>query len=117
MKKQILLADDNPTIRKVLKLMIEKGGKYEVTPVTSGTEAYNHLTQNPVDAVVTDDQMPDGRGLDFIKKARANGYTLPIILVSGTADVEEALEAKADRFLQKPVTYITLLKTLDELLQ
>ena len=97
---KILAVDDHPLMREAFQDIIEETG-YQVHLENSGNKAFEYLSQNQVDAIVTDYRMPDGDGLELIRKAR-KVFQGPIILASTDDRIEQkALEAGATRFLDK----------------
>lgn len=101
---RILIAEDEISIAKALKLVLEKN-KYAVDMVHNGTDAYNYITSVKYDAAVLDIMMPGMDGLEVLKKARAKGVTVPVLFLTAKSEVEdrvEGLEAGADDYLPKP---------------
>lgn len=101
---RILIAEDEVSIAKALKLVLEKN-KYAVDMVHNGTDAYNYITTVKYDAAVLDIMMPGMDGLEVLKKARAEGVTAPVLFLTAKSEVEdrvEGLEAGADDYLPKP---------------
>jgi two-component system chemotaxis response regulator CheY len=75
----------------------------------NGKDALEKLTNANVDFIITDWNMPEMNGLDFIKQVRANPVysSLPILMITtrGTEhDVIEALQAKVNSYIVKPFT-------------
>ena len=122
---RILLADDHPTNRKVVELMLS-ATEADLVSVENGLEAVEAFEAAPFDLVLMDMQMPVMDGLTAIGRIRAHeaAHSLvraPIIMLTANAlpeHVRAAAEAGADRHLAKPVTAQTLLnaigQTLDE---
>lgn len=99
----ILVVDDDPTIRKLAKVNLEQRG-YTVIGAASGTEAIAILQQETVDLVILDLIMPGMGGVDVCSWIRARSDT-PVIVVSARDDEElivRALEAGADDYVIKP---------------
>lgn len=110
---RVLVVDDSPVNRAVLKAMLAKAGVPAVEMAHNGREALALLRREPsIDFVLTDLWMPelDGRGLVQAIRADASLAHLPVHLV--TADVEARAQATADGFtglLLKPITLDGLL--------
>lgn len=101
---RILIAEDELSIAKALKLVLEKN-KYSVDMVHNGTDAYDFMTAVRYDAAVLDIMMPGMNGLEVLKKARAEGVSTPVLFLTAKSEVEdrvEGLEAGADDYLPKP---------------
>lgn len=113
--RRILVAEDSPPNRLVMKLMLERLG-YEVTCVCDGREAVDAMAQGVYDAVLLDISMPNMTGLEAIRHMRAAGATdVPIIALSGRSSPEEIAEIEAATFserLLKPVASAQLALSL-----
>ncbi|MBL8273506.1 MAG: response regulator [Xanthomonadales bacterium] len=107
-----LVADDDPDLRDLLKLVLEEAG-YEVETASSANDALDRATARPPDLLVIDVQMPGLSGNTAVYRLRAQGYTGRIVTLSGSVvgDAREAaLRAGADAFLLKPVDLEMLLR-------
>jgi len=103
---RILIADDDPDIRDVLKLTLSEDN-YEVVEATNGEEALAHIHKNPPDLALLDYKMPilDGREVCRLVKQDILLRHLPIIMVTGKGDLEDkvdGIEAGADDYVVKP---------------
>jgi CheY-like chemotaxis protein len=118
----VLLVDDVGVVRMTLRKFLERGG-HSVTECIGGDQAAERLKSARFDIIVTDLWMPEGDGLDFIRKVKeAGGAKIPIVAVTGGAprapnqfSVEQAIQAGADKVLMKPVAKDELLNTVTEL--
>ncbi len=81
-RPRILLADDDPAIRRLVVLVLDRAG-YDVASVADGGEALKHLAAHPVDLFITDLVMPEIEGIDVIMRLRRSHPQLPIIAISG----------------------------------
>jgi len=100
----ILYVDDEPGLLEIGKLFLERDRQFSVDTVTSAPEALTLLDTKNYDAIVADYQMPDMDGIEFLKKVRTMGNTIPFILFTGRGREEiviQALNAGADFYLQK----------------
>jgi CheY-like chemotaxis protein len=112
--------DDDPTIREVFKLLLEKGG-FEVVTAKDGVTGLMAFAANPnFAAVITDLRMPraDGRNLITALRAQAPHGTLAIICITGVLEGDQEAEAfkrqmGIDTVLRKPFTHAALLASLE----
>lgn len=115
---RILVVDDEPDFRTALAFTFKKMG-YQVVTASNGREAYNMISENPVDVVISDIQMPDGNGVELLDRTRAERPETPIILlVTGFADLstEEAHNKGAEALFSKPLDRKSLQETITRLL-
>ena len=100
----VLYVDDEPDLLEIGKLFLEQGGEFSVDTVTSAREALVSLGRKTYDAVVSDYQMPEMNGTEFLKIVRTGGNLIPFIMLTGRSREEvviEALNCGADFYLQK----------------
>ena len=105
--EHILFVDDETPIVNLYRTILEGSG-YEITALTSSTEALDLFRADPnrFDAVVTDQTMPRMTGLELTKEILAIRPDIPIVLCTGfseTVDEEEALTAGVCNYVMKPV--------------
>ena len=103
-KIQVLYVDDETTLLDLCKIFLEQPGDMTVTTTTSTLEAIQILATKKFDTIVSDYQMPEMDGIDFLKYLKAKGDTTPFIIFTGRGREEvviEALNAGADFYLQK----------------
>jgi PAS domain S-box-containing protein len=100
----ILYVDDEPPLLEIGKLFLEQGGRFIVETVTSAPAALALLNTKAYDAIVSDYQMPEMDGIEFLKNVRSSGNTIPFILFTGRGREEVVIEAinnGADSYIQK----------------
>jgi signal transduction histidine kinase len=92
---QVLLVEDNSGDARLLREMFseEKTGSFQLTHVLHLSEALKLLAKGGVDIVLLDMGLPDGHGLDTVRRARAVAPGVPVIVLTGLDD--EALAAEA----------------------
>jgi len=116
-KPKLLIAEDDPSQRMLLKMILEKEG-YGVFETFNGFEALNICRDNPeIRLVVTDLNMPIMDGFEFITKLRQEQirYTYIIVLSASYEKdtIIKALSTGADDFIVKPVLYQELMLRLE----
>ncbi len=102
----VLYVDDESTLLDISKIFLEKEGMFAVDGLTSATEALERIKTRRYDAIISDYQMPEMNGIDFLKTLRACGDTTPFIIFTGRGREEIiilALNEGADFYLQKGV--------------
>ena len=103
-KKKVLYVDDEPTLGSLTKLFLEKTGLFSVTIALSAKEGCKCIRMEEFDAIVSDYQMPEVNGIEFLRKVRGKTADLPFILFTGKGREEVAIQAinnGADFYLQK----------------
>jgi signal transduction histidine kinase len=92
---QVLLVEDNSGDARLLREMFgkESAGSFELTHVLHLREALRLLTKGGIDIVLLDMGLPDGHGLDTVRRARSAAPEVPLIVLTGLDD--EALAAEA----------------------
>ena len=103
----ILIVDDEPVVRALFARVLQEAG-YTALEAADGIEALELLERHEVALVLLDSTMPrlDGAGVIRAMRARPATRTLPVILVTAKANLEDrvaGLEAGADDYLAKPV--------------
>ena len=106
MNKVILVVDDSATVRKFVSLSLSMQG-FKVVGASDGMEALEKLPAEKVDLVITDLNMPNMDGYEFIRTLReSNLYKdLPVIILSSLSDQTSrdlGLKAGAHSYLVKP---------------
>jgi DNA-binding response OmpR family regulator len=95
----------NNDFRDLLHLILEKEG-FEVVATRTIAEAVHLAKNGSFDLFLVSGEFPDGNGVDFVRQARTFNGGIPIVLISGWANYEDAkagLEAGASAYLIKPV--------------
>lgn len=100
----ILYVDDEPELLGLCKIFLEKDGDFQVTPIESVQQGLDCLSTSSFDAIISDYQMPDIDGLEFLKRVRSRDEDIPFILFTGRGREEVVIEAinnGVDFYLQK----------------
>ena len=101
--KNILIVDDEPDIRAILRYNLEREG-FAVTEAVDGNDALDKLSKD-LDLAILDIMMPGKDGYDVCRKIRKQGYTLPIVFLTAMDrefDEVKGLEVGADDYVRKP---------------
>ena len=101
--KNILIVDDEPDIRAILRYNLEKEG-FAITEAVDGNDALDKLSKD-LDLAILDIMMPGKDGYDVCRKIREQGNTLPIVFLTAMDrefDELKGLEVGADDYVRKP---------------
>lgn len=104
MKAKILIVDDEPGVRSLLKTMLGRKG-YAAEAVSSGDEALLRLEGEHYDLVITDLRMPGLPGEELVALVKRQQPALPVVVISafgGTKSVVEVVKRGAEDYLGKP---------------
>ena len=100
-----LVVDDSAVMRKVLIGALSQAGITDVEQAADGKEAVAATEKDAFDLVLMDWNMPNMLGIDALKQIRANGKTMPVLMVTTEAEksrVIEALKSGATNYIIKP---------------
>ena len=106
----ILVVDDEADVRKLLDDSLRRSG-YKVISASCGQEALEVLDQNEVNLVITDVRMPEMSGLELLARIKQAHPQMPVIILTGYASVQNAVEAMrrgAADYVMKPFTVAAL---------
>ena len=101
---KILIAEDEISTAKALKLILEKS-KFSVDIVHNGNDAWSYIQAGPYEVIVLDIMMPGMNGLEVLSKIRENNIKTPVLMLTAKAELEDrvaGLDAGADDYLAKP---------------
>lgn len=110
----ILIADDEASIRRTLREILEYEG-YDVEEAVDGDAALEKARSGSVDLVLLDIKMPKRDGMEVLQALHDDDSSLPVVMISGHGTVETAVEATrlgASDFLEKPPDLNRLLVTV-----
>ena len=115
----ILLVEDerdlSSTIKKVLEL-----SKFDVVCAYDGLQAIEKIHEQPFDIIILDVMMPRMNGFEVAKRARAEGYSTPILMLTARSEIDDkvlGLDSGADDYLTKPFQIKELLARVRALLR
>jgi len=106
----ILCVDDEPSVGVVLEHTLAKIGHRPML-VASVDDAMKAIARTPVDLVIADYVMPKLSGLDLLKALQRDGFTVPVIIMTGYSSIENAvisIKSGAVDYLTKPIRAETL---------
>jgi two-component system chemotaxis response regulator CheY len=117
---QILVADDSPTVRQLIGMMLKKNPSFQVTEARDGQEALEEFGAGRFDLLVTDVNMPRLDGLGLIEAVRGRmSSPVPIIVVTtqgGEEKRDRGMALGASAYLTKPFDGKTLMHLVERTL-
>jgi two-component system chemotaxis response regulator CheY len=110
---RFLIVDDSSTMRRIIINTLNKLGHQDVAEAGNGKEGLDRLNAGPVDVIITDWNMPEMSGIEFIRTIRSKPDTknTPVLMVTTNAakdDIVEALKAGVNSYVVKPFTPDTM---------
>jgi len=118
MKHTILITDDEENIRLSLKGGLEDEG-YNTILASSGEEAQRIIEKQDVDLLLLDIWMPGKDGLQTLEEIKRDGYSFPVIIMTGHGSIETAIRATrlgALDFIEKPLDLNKIIITINNTL-
>jgi CheY-like chemotaxis protein len=110
---RVLIADDDALMRRLLTHVVERTQLCcNVAIAENGNQAWQLYQRDGADLIITDNNMPVMDGIALTKAIRQEQPELPIIMVSASADLQQARAAGASIFLQKPFQIQCLLQNI-----
>ena len=100
---RILVADDEPNLRRILSAILRREG-YEVVLASDGSEALSRIDAS-IDVVITDLKMPNTDGMEVLRQVGVREPTIPVIMITAFGTVGSAVEAVksgAFDYIEKP---------------
>ena len=106
-KTKVLIVDDMLTMRKIVSKILKELGFTDITEAQDGQEAWTKVQTGGFGLIISDWNMPNCTGLEFLKRVRADAKLAktPFILVTAEAEqhqVAEAIKSGVDQYVVKP---------------
>jgi len=104
MKPSILIVDDDEVMRETLSDVLKRG-EYEIYSVGSGGESLSVIKKNIIDLILLDMRLPDGDGLELLKKIKEFDTEILVIIMTAYSDIQTAVSAMksgAYHYINKP---------------
>jgi CheY-like chemotaxis protein len=121
---RVLIVDDNPDMRQLLRRMLASLGVKDILEATDGQAGIGILSQTGRDVVLSDLDMKPMNGIDFTLQVRSSDHmsnsVVPIIMITGRTElhlVEKARDAGITEFIAKPVNMKALQARLTEIVE
>lgn len=117
-KTKVLVVDDMLTMRKIVTKIVREIGFTDVIEASDGNEAWEKVQAGGIGLIISDWNMPNCTGLEFLKRVRAEAKfkATPFILVTAEAEktqVAEAVQSGVDQYVVKPFTKDALVVKLE----
>lgn len=115
----ILVAEDNENIRKLIVTYLEADG-YEVLSASDGLEALKTMDTESIDLLVADIMMPGMDGYELVRSLRDSGYTLPVLMITAKDefdDMKQGFASGTDDYMVKPIDLDEMLLRVSALLR
>jgi len=111
--KKVLVVDDSAVMRQIIKKNLKELGFSELSEAENGAAGLKKAGEEPVDLIVSDWNMPNMTGLEFLKAVRADASLkgIAFIMVTSESDKEkimEAVKAGVNQYIVKPFNAIQL---------
>lgn len=118
---RVLIVDDSATMRRIIRNNLKFAGYDDAVEAGNGVEGLSCLAANPIGMVITDWNMPEMNGIEFVEAIRSQDQhkDLPILMITTQAEREHimaALSAGVSNYIVKPFDAETLKKKLEQIL-
>jgi DNA-binding response OmpR family regulator len=115
----ILIVDDNDSIRKLMTTYLVRDG-YNVFASSDGLEALDILDKELIDLMIADIMMPNMDGYTLTNELRTSGYNFPILMITAKESIEDkkkGFAAGTDDYMVKPIDFDEMLLRVSALLR
>jgi two-component system, chemotaxis family, chemotaxis protein CheY len=118
---KVLVVDDSLVIRRLVKIYLGRMGIEGIAEAPNGRKAFEKLSTDKFDLIISDWSMPGKTGLNFLKAVRADKRYRKIPFVMLTAEglkrsIAEAAEAGVTKYILKPFNFETIEKEIGSML-
>lgn len=105
----VLIVDDSSTMRKIITRSLRQAGFTldDIAEASDGLEGLSALEKGKFDLILSDINMPNMDGLEFVKRVRARGIKTPMVMITtegGEDVIGEAVKSGASCSIRKPFT-------------
>jgi two-component system, chemotaxis family, chemotaxis protein CheY len=119
---RVLIVDDFSTMRRIIKNILRQLGFNNIVEADDGTAAWEILSKDQIDFIISDWNMPQMTGIELLRKVRASEEfgDLPFLMVTAEAQQEniiEAVQAKVSNYIVKPFTAETLGQKINKIFE
>ncbi len=120
LKTKVLVVDDFPTMRRIVKNLLKQLGFEDIDEAEDGSQALSKLKAGSYGLVVSDWNMPVMEGIDLLKHVRADESLrgIPFLMVTAEAEKDKvitAIKAGVDNYVVKPFTAEILKEKLEKI--
>jgi DNA-binding response OmpR family regulator len=117
MKKRILLADDDESVRKMVGRVLESVG-YQVLMASTGRETVAKFRAGKPDLILLDLKMPDQEGWEAFEQVNHEDALVPVVVITAWPNqYDQAVKRGIDALMEKPLDMQLLLETIESLLR
>jgi two-component system nitrogen regulation response regulator GlnG len=115
----LLVIDDDPLVGRLMRVLFDPG-KFDLDHAESGHDGLERVARTPPAVIILDLHLPDISGMEILKRVHASHPQLPVIMLTGSADLRTAVEAMqlgAFHYLAKPVDNAELMLVVQRALE
>lgn len=117
---KVLVVDDSNTMRRIIINILTQMEITDVAQAADGVQAVDAVRKGDIDLVLMDWNMPNMSGIDALRAIRAEGYKMPVVMVTTEAEKEriiEALKSGATNYIVKPFNQDVVVTKINEVLK
>ena len=120
MTKILIIEDEEPIRRVLVRILIDENKNFQITEAKNGKEGISYLKKEKFDLVLCDIKMPKMDGIEVLQETKTNNINIPFIILTGHGNLETAVDAMklgAYDFISKPPDLNRLLTTVRNALE